>query len=269
MLELDNAAIYYETAGSGQPMVFIHAGIADSRQWNNEFRSFADRFNVIRYDLRGYGKSEPVDGDFTHLGDLVALLDHLNIHQPIILVGCSMGGGIALDYVLIEPDKVKALILVDSAPSGLELDIPPPAKFKLVEEADKAGDIELVAEIATQIWFDGDRETSSVNQEMRQLAYSMNLTALLHEAKELGKRLPNLDTPAIERLGEIQIPVLAVVGANDIPYMHAAVDYMAANISSIRKVTIENAAHLPNLDRPDEFAKVLVNFIERASIRNF
>jgi len=62
---------------------------------------------------------------------------------------------------------------------------------------------------------------------------------------------------------------LAVVGANDIPYMHAAMDYMATNISSIHKVTIENAAHLPNLDRPDEFARVLVNFIDRAAVRNF
>ena len=269
MVEVDNATIYYETAGSGQPIVFIHAGVADSRQWNNEFRRFSDRFNVIRYDLRGYGKSEPVDGEFTHLDDLIALLDHLNIDQPVILVGCSMGGGIALDYALEEPDKVKALILVDSAPSGLQLDIPPPAKFKLVEEADKAGDLELIAEIETQIWFDGDRETSAVNQKMRQLAYSMNLTVLLHKEKELGKRLTNLDTPAIERLAEIKIPVLAVVGANDIPYMHAAMDYMATNISSIHRVTIENAAHLPNLDRPDEFERVLVNFIESASVRNF
>ena len=268
MLEVGNAAIYYETAGSGQPILFIHAGVADSRQWTNEFIHFSKSFNVIRYDMRGFGKSEPADGEFTHLDDLVALMEHLNIDQPVILVGCSMGGSTALDYALEEPGKVRALILVDSAPSGLQIDLPTPAKFKLVEEADKAGNLELVAELETQIWFDGDRETSSVDQEMRQLAYDMNLTALHHDAKELGTRLPNSETPAIERLGELQIPVLAIVGENDIPYMHAAADVLATKILKFRQVTIENAAHLPNLDQPDEFQRVLAHFIESVPVKN-
>ena len=209
MFEIDNAAIYYEAAGSGQPMIFIHAGVADSRQWVKEFTQFSKNFAVIRYDMRGYGKSEPVDGEFTHLGDLVALLEHLSIDQPAILIGCSMGGSTALDFALDYSDKVKALVLVDSAPSGLHIDLPTPAKFKLVEEAYEAGDLELVSELETQIWFDGDRTSQSVNQEMRSLAYSMNLTALQHEAKGLGTRLPNSESHAIDRLSEIQIPVLA------------------------------------------------------------
>jgi 2-hydroxy-6-oxonona-2,4-dienedioate hydrolase len=243
MLKVGSAAIYYETAGSGEPIVFIHAGVADSRQWSNEFSHFSKRFNVIRYDMRGFGQSEPADGEFTHLGDLVALLEHLSIDQPVILVGCSMGGSTALDYALEELDKVRALILVDSAPSGLQIDLPSPAKFALVEEADEAGNLELVAELETQIWFDGDRKTSSVNQQMRQLAYAMNLAALHHEAKALGTRHPNSETPAIDELGKLQIPVLAIVGENDIPYMHAAAEILATKISNFRKVTIENAAH--------------------------
>ena len=75
---LNHAHIYYEMAGEGQPFIMIHAGIADSRQWNNEFAYFSKRFRVVRYDLRGYGKSEPVEGEFSHLQDMAALLDYLN-----------------------------------------------------------------------------------------------------------------------------------------------------------------------------------------------
>lgn len=265
LLKINNAAIYHETAGNGQPVVFIHAGVADSRQWNNEFEHFSDSYKVIRYDLRGFGKSDPIAGEFTHLGDLEALLNHLNITQPVILVGCSMGGGLALDYALENAAKVKALVLVDSAPSGLKLDIPTPAKFALVDAAAAAGDLELVAELETQIWFDGDRETPNVNQTMRQLAYDMNLNLLRQDAKGLGQRLPNLKSSAASRLAEVQIPVLGIIGANDILYMHAATDHMADSIANFRKVTIDNAAHLPNLDQPEEFNSILASFLDSSS----
>lgn len=262
MLELGNAVIYYETAGSGQPIIFLHAGVADSRQWNNEFRYFSKNFSVTRYDMRGFGESEPVAGEFTHLDDLAALLGHLNIDQPAILVGCSMGGRTALDFALEYPNKVKALVLVDSAPSGLHIDLPTPAKFALVETADEAGNLELVAELETQIWFDGDRETQTVDQEMRKLAHTMNFLALQHDAKGLGKRSPNTATDAIERLDRLEVPVLSIVGENDIPYMHAAAEALAPKISNYRQVTIKNAAHLPNMDQPAIFQNLLTKFIE-------
>ena len=262
MVNINDASIYYEIAGSGRPIVMIHAGVADSRQWNNEFHSFAARYQVIRYDMRGYGKSEPVEGDFSHLQDLTALLDHINVNQPLILIGCSMGGGLALDYALAQPTKVRALIMVDAAPTGLEIDVPIPAKFKLVEEAYSTGDLDLVAEIETQIWFDGDRTPDDVDQDMRELAYKMNRIALTHQSKQLGKRLSNTKTPAVERLNELNVPVLAVLGADDIPYMHAAADYMVREISSVRKETIENAAHLPNMDQPDKFQHIVMDFLE-------
>ena len=262
MLKIDDASIYYETVGDGQPIVFLHAGVADSRQWNNEFHRFSSEFSVLRYDLRGFGKSEPVNGDFSNLGDLVTLLAHLQITQPIILIGCSMGGSLAMDYALAYPSDVKGLIMVDSAPSGLELDVPIPAKFKLVADAEKAGDLDLVAEIETQIWFDGDRATAEVNQEMRSLALQMNRLALAHDARDLGKQLPNSKIPAVEHLKELDVPTLAIFGSNDIPYMHAAVEYMAKEIRNFQEAEIQNAAHLPNMDQPEAFQKIVREFIE-------
>lgn len=241
----------------------IHAGVADNRQWNNEFAYFAKRCRVIRYDMRGYGKSEPVGGEFSHLQDLSGLLDHLHLDQPLLLMGCSMGGGLAMDFALTRPSKVKALIMVDAGPTGLELNVPTPAKFEEVEEAYNAGDLDLVAEIETQIWFDGiGRTPAQVNQAMRQLAYEMNRKALSHEAKRLGKRLPDTQVPAAERLSELHMPVLVIVGAHDTPYLLAAATYMVEKIPSARKEIIEDAAHLPNMDQPGEFQRIVTIFLD-------
>ena len=260
---INNALIYYEITGEGQPFVMIHAGVADHRQWNNEFAYFANRFGVLRYDMRGYGKSEPVDGEFSHLQDLTALLDTLHLEEPLMLMGCSMGGGLAMNFALTQPSRVKALIMVGSGPTGLELDVPTPDKFAEAEKAYKAGDLDLVAEIETQIWFDGmGRTPAQVNQAMRQLAYDMNRIALSHEAKELGKRLPDTETPAVERLSELHIPVLAIVGDQDTPYIRAAADYMLEKIPSAQKVIIEDAAHLPNMDHPEEFQRIVTKFLD-------
>ena len=263
-VNIDQAKIYYEVAGAGIPFVMIHAGVADSRQWDNEFAYFAQRYQVIRYDMRGYGKSEPVEGEFSHLGDFVSLLNELGINEPIVLMGCSMGGGLAMDYTLKHPSKVRALIMVDSGPNELELDVDNPicSKFADAEKAFKAGDLDLVAEIETQIWFDGlGRTPDHVNPSMRKLLYEMNRLALSHEVKELGTRLPNTETLAVEELDNLNLPVLIIVGDHDIPFILAAAEYMKDKIINALKVIIEDAAHLPNMDQPLVFRKVVEEFL--------
>ncbi|MDR3578126.1 MAG: alpha/beta hydrolase [Anaerolineaceae bacterium] len=259
---LNNARIYYEVAGQGQPLVMIHAGIADSRQWNNEFAFFSKQFRVLRYDLRGYGKSEPVDGEFSHLADLTGLLEYLNFDQPLILMGCSMGGGLAMDFALTHPAKVKTLIMVGSGPTGLELDVPAPAKFEQAEQAWDAGDLDLLAEIEIQIWFDGQgRSPDQVNQAMRSLAYEMNRHVLSQAVKLLGKQLPDAVQPAVERLSRLTVPVLVIIGSHDTPYILAAADYMLEKIPLARKVIIDDAAHLANMDQPQEFQHIVSVFL--------
>ncbi|HEY5903521.1 MAG TPA: alpha/beta hydrolase [Anaerolineales bacterium] len=262
------ARIYYEIAGHGTPLVMIHAGVADSRQWNNEFPYFAEQYKVLRYDMRGYGKSEPVEGEFSHMSDLVTLLDQVRLTDPLILMGCSMGGGLAMDFALAYPKRARALIMVDAGPGGLDLDLPSPPEFAEAEEAFKAGDLDRVAELETRIWFDGlSRTPGQVDQAMRQLAYDMDRHALSLEARGLGKRVPNSPTPAAERLGELNLPVLIIVGAHDTPYMHAAADYMLERIPSAQKAVIEAAAHLPNMDRPEEFRSIVEGFLGKQAAK--
>ncbi len=262
-----NGKIYYEQSGKGVPLIMIHAGVADSRQWNEEFLRFSEEYQAVRYDMRGYGRSEPVDGVFAHIEDLTTLIGAIEIDPPFILMGCSMGGGLSMDYALANPENVAALIMVGSGPSGLELDVEEPEIFSDAEKAFENGDLDLVAEIETQIWFDGmDRTPDQVDQKMRQLAYDMNRIAIGHDVKQLGKRQADTDKPAYERLEEIGIPLLIIVGSQDIPYMHAAADYMMKNVDSAQKIIIENAAHLPNMDHPEQFHRIVSQFLADLSL---
>lgn len=261
--EIGDANLYYELAGEGQPLVLIHAGVADNRQWNNEFAHFAQDYRVLRYDLRGYGRSHPVEGEFSHLGDLTALLEQLGLREPLVLIGCSRGGSLAMDFALEHPSRVKALVMVGSAPSGLFLDVPSHPKESEAEEAHKSGDLDLLAELEIQMFFDGmGRTPQQVDQDMRSLALEMNRLALSHEAKGLGKRLPDTDTPGAERLQALEIPVLMVVGKHDEPYSLAAADHVVEKVPTARVVIIEDAAHLANMDQPDEFQRTVSSFLD-------
>jgi pimeloyl-ACP methyl ester carboxylesterase len=263
---IGSANLYYEIAGKGQPLVLVHAGVADSRQWNNEFADFSQDYRVLRYDLRGYGKSSPSAGEFSHMGDLNALLEKHHLHQPSVLIGCSMGGCLAMDFAFEHPSFVKALILVGSGPSGLSLDVPSHPNEEKAEKAYNEGDLDLTAELEAQIWFDGlGRTAKVVNSDMRKLALDMNRLALSHDSQGLGKQLPDTDTPAVERLSELDIPVLVVVGKHDLPYFHAAADHMVDNIPSARKIVFEDSAHLVNMDHPDRFQKTVRTFLDEIS----
>jgi pimeloyl-ACP methyl ester carboxylesterase len=260
---IDKARIYYEISGDGPPFVMIHAGVADQRQWNNEFTHFSARFRVLRYDMRGYGRSEPADGEYSHLADLTALLDHVNLKGPLILMGCSMGGGLAMNFALQWPSRSRAVIMVDAGPTGLELDVPSPPLAAEAEKAYNAGDLDRVAELETRIWFDGSgRDSTQVDPAMRHLVFDMNRTGLAHDAQHLGKRLPDTQVPAAQRLNELRLPVLVVVGVHDTAYILAAADILVERIRSARKVVLDDAAHLPNLDHPESFQRVVTDFLD-------
>ncbi len=265
--EVNGARLYYETAGSGLPLVMIHAGIADCRMWDHEFDAFACSHRVLRYDMRGYGKSLPVAGAFNLQDDLTTLLETLEIPAPAILMGCSMGGGLAIDYALDKPDKTSALILVGSGPAGLELEAEEPvALFAQSEAAFQAGELDRVAELDMRIWFDGmGRRPEDVDVEARRKAYEMARLVTEHELKDLGEHTrESSGKAAVERLHELTMPVLVVVGENDLPYLRLAAEFMVERLPNATKVLIPNAGHLPNMEHPGLFAATLVQFLAEA-----
>jgi pimeloyl-ACP methyl ester carboxylesterase len=132
---LNGARIHYERSGTGFPVLFIHAGIADSRMWEPQAAAFAKKFDMVRPDLRGFGDTALPPAPYSGIADLVALLDHLQIARTHV-IGCSMGGTLALDLALEHPQRVERLVLVAAGVIGSNLGAADAALFTEIEEAD-------------------------------------------------------------------------------------------------------------------------------------
>lgn len=265
LADVNGARLYYELAGSGASIIMLHAGIADCRMWDGEFQAFARSHRALRFDMRGYGRSLPMDGEFNLQDDLEALLAKLKIPPPFILMGCSMGGGLAIDFALAHPDRVAKLILVGSGPAGLELDTDWPDDLLAQSEAAfEAGDVERVAELDMRIWFDGaGRTRQDVNAEARHKAYAMAKLVTEHELKGIGTHVRKEHArSAAESLHELAMPALIVIGENDLPYLRLAADFMTANLPAATKLLIPNAGHLPNLEQPELFQSAVLDFLD-------
>jgi len=256
---LNGARIHYERSGSGFPVLFIHAGIADSRMWEPQAAVFAKQFDTIRPDLRGFGDTALPPAPYSGLTDLVALLDHLRIDRAHV-VGCSMGGTLAIDLALEHPRRVERLVLVAAGVSGSNLGAADTALFTEIEEADKAGDMDAVNRAEVRLWVDGPRRREgSAPATVRELVLDMNGRSL-HTDWSSAEIQP-IDRPAITRLNEIAAPTLVIVGDQDLPHCLANADLITSKIAGSRKVIIEDAAHLPSLERPDEFNRVVLDFL--------
>jgi pimeloyl-ACP methyl ester carboxylesterase len=259
-IEANNTKFYYEMDGSGFPLVLVHAGIADTRMWNDQFHVFAEKYQTIRYDRRGFGKTKPADGDFSLHGDLYEVLKSLGIKQAI-LVGCSQGSKTVTNFTLEHPEMVKALVLVGSALGGFEFDGESPSQEAEIEKAEEAGDLERVNELEIQIWVDGQGRTpDQVDSKVRALVKDMNWIALQYP-QDLGNEIP-LHPAAANRLAEIKVPTLVVIGNLDTAWCQAAAEHLAKNIPNAKKIVMNDVAHLPNMEKPEEFNRHVMEFLK-------
>lgn len=263
--DVNGARLYYETAGAGRPVVFVHAGLADSGMWDGQFAAFAACCRAIRYDMRGFGRSVPVKGKYSHAEDLAALLKFLGVSQAS-LVGCSQGGSVILDFALAYPAAAAALVLVSTSPVGLELDMPASTQFADLQAALLTNDWTAFLELSAQIWFDGaGRTPDQVDQEARKHLVGMYLRRLQLTRADPGKEKPVPDPPAADRLDELNLPTLIVTGDRDLAFVHAAAAYMADHIAGAQAVVLPNAAHLLTMEHPAEFNQIVLDFLSRIS----
>jgi len=260
--ELKGTRFYYEIAGDGLPLVMLHAGIADSCMWDDQFEFFAHHFRVLRYDLRGYGQTRPVEGTFSHYEDLAALLHYLHIDRAA-LIGCSKGGSIALDFALSYPQKASALILIGAPPNGYPFTGDPPPQWEEAVAAFREGDLERVSELEVQVWVDGRfRKPGEVAPAIRDKVRAMNLLALRNEKAALGQE-QSLVPPAYGRISQVRVPVLVITGALDDPEINAACRLVHEQIAGAQALTIEGTAHLPNMEAPDLFNRRVLAFLQQ------
>ncbi len=264
--DLSDGKIYYEVAGdtgNHETLVLSHAAFLDSRMWDSQWQAFAQHYRVIRYDMIGYGKSDPATGPRTRRQDLYRLLQHLDVRRAHLL-GCSMGGEIMLDLALEYPELAASLTLVNSTPSGFELQGEPPAYLLEMIEATQQGDIERASELQLRIWVDGPQRTpEQVEAQVRQHASEMNRIFVRNGTWMIAELQPLnlLSPPAIGRLHEIGVPTLIVSGALDHAETLRAGEVMATGISGAKRVTIPNTAHVPNMEQPELFKRTLLEFL--------
>lgn len=268
--------LYYEVAGSGHAVVLVHAGIADLRMWDAQVPALSERFRVVRFDCRGFGRSRSEPLPFSNRQDIVALLDHLGIARAA-LVGCSRGGMIALDTALEFPERVAALVWVCSGIGGWwpPEGIAPPEEVALIEAmeaAERAGDHERTAALDVRLWVDGPLQPEGrADPEVRRQVYAMALNNYRSHAhlSALGLTPRPLDPPAVGRLTELRMPILAFVGLLDSAETAAAAAILAREAPDVRVEIYPDAAHLPNMERPERFNAHLLGFLDGLPDRAF
>jgi pimeloyl-ACP methyl ester carboxylesterase len=229
--------------------------------WDDQVAAFAARYQVIRFDQRGFGRSAVAAGSFARHEDVRALLDYLNIERAHLL-GCSMGGRQLLDFALVHPERVRSLCAVCSGPAGFRLDVPPPRQTAEINAAFAAGDAERVAWLEVEVWVDGPQRTpDQVPEAIRSKVYTMNLQALRNELSggEVDEQF--VEPRAVGRLGEIAAPTLVIIGDLDNPAAVAGSEHIASHVPNARRVVMAGTAHLPNMERPAEFNQHVLDFL--------
>jgi pimeloyl-ACP methyl ester carboxylesterase len=245
--------LFYEARGEGEPVLLIHGGNLDHRMWDDQFDLLAERFRTVRYDVRGFGRSTPGDVEHSAHEDLLALLDHLDVERAHI-VGLSLGGRIAIDFALVHPERVIDLVLAGPGLSGWRF-TPAPWHDRL-REAVQTGDVAAIAEA----WLKSDYMAPAM--ENPELAERLRTITVENDDLWLREfRERRLDPLAVGRLEELQLPVLLILGDRDVPDIHDIVELIEQKVPDTRKVLIQGAGHMVNMERPEEFNRALVGFL--------
>jgi len=261
----DGAKLHFEIAGEGPVVTMIHPGLWDMRTWDREFDRFVEEgHRVLRYDVRGYGKSSRPDpgATYSNVRDLDALLEAADVTLTA-LVGCSMGGGIAIDYALAFPAKVWGLVPVATALGGFEATEEEEEwwaqRDEPIEAAIEAADLERAQELRLEIWAplgtDDDR-----GARIRQIAFDNLHEILMDESGE-----ERLDPPAAHRLEEIDVPTLILEAEHDPPDMKRLANFLVREVIGSRKVVVEDSDHVVNMRQPERFEELVLPFLAEAA----
>jgi 3-oxoadipate enol-lactonase len=231
--------------------------------WDPQWETYQPSHRVLRYDLRGFGRSPIEPGQYSNARDLLDLLEQQALER-VSLVGVSMGGRVALEVAVARPELVDALVLVGAGFPGHDWS----AEMNTADEAEEAalqrGDLDAAVEVSLRTWVDGPRrEPEDVDPAVRERVAEMQ-----RRAYEL--QLPVWETAEEEalvgdlagRLGEVAAPTLVVVGEEDLPDIHEIADRLVSEIPDARRASIADTAHVPSLERPREFDALVLPFLQ-------
>jgi len=258
-----HAMLATEVVGSGDPIIFLHANVCDSRMWRAQLDGVGAGNLAVAYDRRGCGGTRAETEDFSAVADRMAVVNATANGNPSILVGCSGGGRIALDAALQHPDAVRALLLIAPSVNGSPMPVYPPGIKELMiqqTQAQAAGNLDQVKAIQASLWLDGPLALEGrVTGEARRLFLDMNAIAL--RSPPVGRDLDA--TLAFHRLGEISVPTLVVSGTLDFPHIQERCRHIARTVLNGSFHELEDVAHLPSLERPANVTGLLAEFLMR------
>lgn len=244
--------------GVGPVAVFLHAGVTDRRCWEKVVPQLTQTLSPVSYDRRGFGQTPVSPTPFSHLDDLFALLAAVT-DQPAWLVGCSMGGGLALDAALMAPELVAGLVLIAPAVSGapeFELDPATSRIDQLLDKAIERGSRDDVNRLETWLWLDGPGQAEGrVRDPVRSLALEMNEIILRNDVPEDAG---TSDSGAWGRLDDVRMPVTVACGDLDVPFLLERSRELAERLPSARFVELRGVAHLPQMEKPSEVANLVL-----------
>lgn len=260
---VNSTDLYYEVAGQGTPVVFVHGFSLDRRMWDDQFEALSQRHRVIRYDIRGFGKSAlPAGSAFRNCDDLRALLDYLE--APVAhVVGLSMGGVIALHHSLEYPAATRSLVLVDAALDGH----PWTDEWDQSLDAIKAYAKQAGARAGNERWlthelFAPARERPEVRARLEQMVNDYSGWSWVKDSPAQG-----IDPRSIARLHEINAPTLVIVGARDLPDFQVIASTLADGIPNARKAVLKAAGHMSNMEQPAEFNSIVTGLLDEVEAR--
>lgn len=262
-LAVDGGSLYYEVEGAGEPLVLIHGFLGNLRMWDFQAQALAGSHRVVRCDMRGFGRSTTEHVEFAYWADVAALLDHLGVDRAHI-VGQSFGGRIALDLALARPACVATLTSVAGGIDGYRPDLDPEQDNVPWSDMDRLWDekkwVEL-AELETRVWVDGcGQPTTRVGRTLRDSIKGDVLSTYQAENEE-GLPQP-LQPRAADRLGELTVPVLVMIGTLDEARSRATAAHLVAAVSGSRSVEVAGVAHMIQLEAPERVSEELRDFIQ-------
>jgi 3-oxoadipate enol-lactonase len=259
-LEVSGGKIYYEEGGSGPAIVLLHDGLMSSVTWDEVWQPLAAKCRVIRYDRRGYGRSDPARSSFSPVEDLAKLLRHLKVERTVI-VGSSAGGALAIDFAISHPEMVNGLFLIGPVVHGMEYSAEFRARANRNNEPMERDDVRAMA----SNWSQDQFLIPGTSQTARRKVYDelvANGAKLKNYDPNLGEKL---SPAASTRLGEIKARAVILVGKADIADVHTHCAAIKAGIPASELIVVDGARHLIQVEQPDEVVKRLMKFAEQTA----
>lgn len=265
-IDANGARLYYEMLGEGHPLVLLHGGYMDTKMWDDQFVVFAEDYQVIRYDIRGHGKSKFPPIPYADYQDLYALLTSLGIEKTYLL-GLSLGGLIAFDFTLEHPDMVDALVLVGAPVSGFPLELIYPTEELLQQERSRRAPLSkamhernrpaIVEALMADTTLVPSPQYATARERVREHLSNYSFAYFLEPATR-----QELAPSAYERLADIRVPVLLIVGTDDHFHLHRIAETLEEKIVGARRVLIPETHHMPNMEKPEAFNQIVLNFLK-------